>query len=626
MTDADRTITLYELRGAQPGPTRAFSTFDEALEHLGGRTGAFVLRAWPSARECLALAELCTRVDGLDVGLLPSHRDVAQVLEPRPATGVGQIIFDGLRCGFEPASTRVVRADRPTDFEAALAAPADVAYFIGHSNGLHADGAGLVITRCHVVEPSEVDRGSACSTGDRCFFDGMRFDPARLGARRVVGLTCWGMRFNDLYDDQLKVGGVLFEQPHVECYLASVRVLHVSGVELGAFFFLLNSGLTSAEVVRRVNRARIADGYEAEYLCFGSPISRQPCTVTEAPAQSLDDGRFRLEVPPDYRGHLRFRLPGVPEHQGGRVLVIEGRPPSTAIVQGHDVFISLHEPVPAPLVARLETVEALVEQDGLTGALLHDLAATDAFFSRAPGLGPEERAHIASVELETRRYLSSWPFISVLPGSSLGSSMLEAHDVHVEARLASYAEAVHIGYSCLALNGGPGGAVSSGGVWMHLATARERWSWPCAYCPGTVAATRYRGIGGQLERVTAYCDRCGLVLDGDGKTARVLAGPEEGVLGSTARFSIDVHNPYPRALVAHVAGYVQAPRPSESTESEVVHVPVPAHGHARIELDMPLTLPYRGVYAVVACVVIGTRFDLLRSHIRLVTDPAAGSP
>lgn len=127
----------------------------------------------------------------------------------------------------------------------------------------------------------------------------------------------------------------------------------------------------------------------------------------------------------------------------------------------------------------------------------------------------------------------------------------------------------------------------------------------CIHCDHTVVRSHHEGLLGPV-RIVSYCDRCGLVHDGDPALTEGLQAPSSATLS----LAVEVRNPYPTPCMAYAIALVQAPRVAKSVESPVVRVMLPpaTEGAAtvRLSLDTPFTIP--ATHVLGACVVVGTSF------------------
>lgn len=613
-----RMLKLWRiLDGELARDPRSFGSLAEVLGSLAEARGTFVLEGSLGPSEALAVADAVASAEGrLRVGIVPSPgRPVDHYVAPGDGTpGEGQLIFDGLRCGVGVAGARTLRSGDPGVAEA-LGLATDCLYFVGHSTGNHMDVAGRVLSRCHVLDPATAERGWTCAHGDPCVFDGVLFDPARLSARRIVALTCWGIRLDHLYDDASSVGRAILDNPTVRSYVTSVRVIRVSKSELELAYFLVNAGLCSGDVANELNRFRLRDGKLAEYVCLGNPEQAGEARVVDGTATALEPGVLELRFDGGAAGDYRFALP-IDEAPERVVLVEQGRFPEAMVLHGSQLFVSYVEPPPAVVRVRIVDWSGLVFDHGLPAALLAELPAT-AFFAHAPGIDAATRAQVAERSASLRELLSAWPFFGLLPSAAVPAAAVELHRRRLEGLLGGLATSILEGYRQLTRGGGIGGAVVSGSVWARLGSVR-RYTHATCHCGHAVVRFHHEGLLGPV-RVVSYCDRCGLVHDGDPELAEGLVAPPVGVLGGTLSLSVQVRNPHATRCTARAVALLQAPRVADSVEGPPVQVVLPPRHEGpvtlQLTLDAPFTIP--ATYVLGACVVVGAHFVFLRSHVQL---------
>ena len=621
---SDVTICSLESDGTI-GAAKSYKSVEVALRVLAGRSGSYFLKALSLTSEQARAIARCGAMarQELAIGVIPIARAPHTFLSQATAPLGRQVVFDGLRGSYSAA--RVTKLYTPSDSAAggaSLREPADVAYFLGHSNGLHADGVVGVLCRCG-EQPPETSAALSCFFGDACAFPGRALPPHLIGARRIIALTCWGMRLDDLYERRLSVGAAILELPGLHSYVTTVRALNVPYHEISLFYFLVNSGVSFGELTNRVNRVRLREGLDVEYVCFGSPASTLPRTVGEGTTTCDDTGtiRVRLEAGVEPRDFV-YTLPTVARDgvHAGQFMRFQGSfKPACAALDGSQFYMSIIEPVEQPreVAFRIARLEEMRDYAHLPADLLRDLAPTRAFFPFAAGLSPRSRRVIRKASDDLANHLVSWPFLSCEPGDCVTDLDIAGEDLQLRQRLQHYSGALLVGYRDLVRKGGPGGAVSSGSVWARLGQLSHRGASRCPHCGSAVVENTYDSIGQRFRRVVAYCDRCGLIRDCHPGLCGDLEGPRSVPLGAAFELSLLVENPYSHPLEVVGTAFIQALQVAQSAESMPVQRILAPGAPETVRFRIDPSFRYSGVYVLSACMIVGTRFNLLRSHIRL---------
>jgi hypothetical protein len=591
------------------------------LTERGG--GWFLCAPSLTAEEAIALARAAALAQPpLRVGVITTDRQPGTfITRGQPPVG-RQVVFDALRSGFAAARTSTWMDD-PSPDASSLSEPADVAFIIGHSNGFHADAAVRTLSVCRENAALAPGSASPCFDGDDCAFAGRIVTPRIIGARRVVAVSCWGVRLDDLYDRRLSIGNSVLALPQLESYVTTVRVIRTSLSELAHAYFLVNQGLPFGEVANALNRARLRAGLDVEYLCFGNPASVMERSLVEVRPTSDENGVHRVALKPGEEA-LDLEIPLQPAPapcSGGHVLRVHGQsPPTTAFVDGDRAYMSWPAGVDRPTEIRFTVDELARLQDfnQLPAALLSDVAVVESFFEFAPGLAPAAREELRSCAGELRRLLVAWPFFGRDAGDYLRDSDIAAHVQQVSTFAERLSVAALAGYLEIARNGGPGGAVATGSIWPRIGRSVGTKVSRCGYCNSISVENRYQGAGGFFTRSNDYCDRCGLIHDRDSEQPlEFLTAPRAVPLGSALTLTVPIENPYSVALGGYAIAALQSAPVLKTAASSPTRMIVPPGERATISLRIPPGFHHPGGYILSACTVVGARISFFRSHVRL---------
>ena len=308
---------------------------------------------------------------------------------PQPAGGAEEGAFWGARMvGFE---------GNAEEARAFLSQPCELAFIVGHSNGLDID-AGPV-TLCQRGEGPAADSAELgvfpCFHGlpcGRCRPGQPQARPGDLAARRLILVTCWGMLLSDVvFTAGRTLGKGLLQNPAIEALITTVRVACIDAVDLPHLYFLANAGLPFGLLANRANQRRLDRGLRADFLCFGDPLSHLAAAVV---AQEADLGGGVTPEAPDI-------VVALPSDVSEPVVLLDGE--AFGVYDGQRLFLSFPAEQAAVDFAVVErssllspaAIHPIAVDLGLLADFLRDLGRLTDLEAAAAAVGPVEGARDA---------------------------------------------------------------------------------------------------------------------------------------------------------------------------------------------------------------------------------------
>lgn len=516
----------------------------------------------------------------------------------------------------------------------------DILYLAGHSNGIDLGISSAVLCRHADATAAETEfRVLPCYHGDTCR-RGNDIDASadRVRARLVINLTCWGVYLAaSHFAPEFTIGDSLMRFAGVESMVTTLRIVYITPPDGACLYYLVNMGLPMGLVANRANRFRLSLGQEAEYICFGDPLSSIKKRVSEVPVQWAGN-----KCTIDMSNHsavagsrdICFRRPsrGLPVNP----LVVTSCGSIKSAFFDPNGTLEVNEDSEAPdqactvyatvdLTSKTNSVAlGLVDRhelpilDSMPARLLHDLGFLAIYAAGARGTTnrPDLEGKLGIMVEQLTRMLETWAVADLPPGSWIHWQALDyLHDTLVIWLLSLY-DAVEAHYVEFVRT-----RTTHTMEFWSKAFGRgmaEAASTACAYCGQSVDVRAHplRVGSGRVRRVS-YCCGCGMVCDGEPDMVQWIETKDEVTPGDEITAALRVRNPYGFELPTRAVVIFEDFSRRETTVSSMADLHLPQSGRI---METTVFVPpsvFPGMHSLGAMAIVGARINFLRRLIRV---------
>ena len=543
--------------------------FDEAAARLAtATTGAALIVAEMKALEVRPLLDLARdlaeRAPDLCLGYLYGRSGVqleeaaAALLrgtEDAPADGVVRL-FNMLSARHPLQGANLLEAHQSsadkTEVIRLFKQRSALDILVGHSNGCDMGLGGVLLCRHDDVQSASAEelRVMPCYHGGPCSRHaankGIVTSSDAAGARRVAAACCWGVTMaRGPFAAEYSIGESLLLHAGVAALLGTVRAASFETPELTLLYHACAAGLPFAAVANRLNRYRLRAGLEAEWVCFGDPVTSVACTSVVVPVDvDASDGvstSVRLTAPPgpiDLRAFLSGDCvpeePIVLTHDAGETIAGALSPDGT-------ICLTMNGATAQDVRLQIVDRRHLARSTGVEPDFAADLEFLDVYLH-----GPLRELQPSSVKTAVeslaavRRVFWGWSLGSVPLGAILRYEAVAAELAALDDAVDTLAD--HLLDVVDAYVRRAGCMHTHLWVWAYRQAPGSADAGRCTFCGASISETTMVPKQGSAARRVGFCDGCGFVYDGDPSWGSDLAAPIVVSPGAVCEMSLRIRN------------------------------------------------------------------------------------